>query len=152
MPCLEKVGLVQAHFAKYTPFYSMWTYSSLFFYLDLKSETNYLQTRFCLLRRPGKSSWCSGLCQVLLLVMSVWYLVGPWLHCWDDCSECEMSLESLVVFLATWIISCLPSWREFDLEFRTPRNNKVSLFTYKILRGGVCEVILCLWCFGSSYG
>jgi len=32
------MGLVQARFAKYTPFYAMWTYSSLFFYFDPKSE------------------------------------------------------------------------------------------------------------------
>ena len=152
MPCLENVGLVQAHFAKYTPFYAMWTYFSLFWYLDRKSEPKLFTNMFLSFKKTRrKNSWCSSLCQLLLLVRSVWYLVGPWLDCFDDCSQCELSLESLVFVLATWIVSCPPSWRQFNLEFRTPTNNIVSLFTYKILRGGVCEVNLCSWNFGSSY-
>jgi len=31
-----------------------------------------------------------------------------------------------------WVTSCSPSWREFNLEFRTPANNIVSLYTDKI--------------------
>jgi len=40
--------------------------------------------------------------------------------------------------------------REFDLEFRTPVDNIVSLLTYKMLQGVVCEVNLCSLSLGSS--
>ena len=34
------MDLAQAKFDKYTPCYVMWTYSSLFFYMDPQSEPN----------------------------------------------------------------------------------------------------------------
>ena len=134
MPCLEKVGLVQAHFSKYTPFYALWTYSSLFCYLDPKSEPKLFTNMFLSFKKTRrKNSWCSSLCQVLLLVRFVWYLVGSWLDCWDDCSQCELSLESLVIFLATWIVSCPPSWREFDL-YHAPQVGENSTSNLKLLQ------------------
>jgi len=116
-----------------------------------KVSPNYLQHVFILKKTRRKNIWCSGLSPILLLVRSVWYLVGFWLDCWDDCSQCDLSLESLVIFLATWIASCPPSWREIDLEFRNSANNIVSLFPKKIFLSLGCETNLCSWSFGSSH-
>ena len=72
MPCLEKVSFVPAHFAKHTPFYALWIYFSLFFYLDPQSEPKLFTNIFLSFKKiKRKNNWCSGLCPVLLLVRSV---------------------------------------------------------------------------------
>jgi len=43
-----------------------------------------------------------------------------------------------------------PCSREFNLEFRTPANNLVSLLTYKIVQGVGCGLDLCSLSLGSS--
>ena len=99
MPCLEKRGLVQAHFAKYTPLYAIRTYFSLFCYLDPKSEPKLFTNMFLSFKKTRrKNSWCSGLCQVLLLVRSVWYLLGAfsWLRRW-----------LLIVWIVSWVLGHL---------------------------------------------
>jgi len=101
-----------------------------------------------------KNILCSGLCPILLLLRSFRYLVGSSLLCWDDWSKCEVSLVSLVIFLANWVVSWPPSLKEFVLEFRTLVNNIVSLFTKKIeifLCWG-CEPNFCSWSLGSAHG
>ena len=65
----------------------------------------------------------------------------------------KKKIVSLVISLFNWIVSCPSSWKEFDLEFRTPENNIVSLFIEKIetfLDLG-CEANLCSLNFSSSY-
>ena len=94
-----------------------------------------------------KNSWCDGLCSAHL-VRSMRSLVGLWI--WDDCSLCALTFPSLVIFVATRVVSRLPSSREFNHEFKTPADNIVSLFTYKILRIVVCEVNWCSKSVGSS--
>ena len=42
--------------------------------------------------------------------------------------------------MLAWFASCPPGWKEFDHEFRTYADNIVSLFTYKIVQGGRCEL------------
>ena len=51
-----------------------------------------------------KNSWCVGLCSAPL-VRSMWFLVGLWNVRWDDCSPCALSFASLVIFVATWVVS-----------------------------------------------
>ena len=94
MPCLETMGLVQAHFAKYTPFYAMWTYSSLFFYLDpIQVSLNYLQICFYLLKRPEErtvdvlvyaSSSSTEVCLIFggVLTWLLRWLVTMWIVSW----------------------------------------------------------------------
>ena len=96
-----------------------------------------------------KNSWCAGLCSTPL-VRFMWSLVGLWIVRLDDCSPCVLSFASLVIFVATWVVSCSPSSREFDIEFRTPVDNIVSLFTYKIVQGLGCELNLCSLSVGSA--
>ena len=54
--------------------------------------------------------------------------------------------------MLAWIVSCYPSLREFNLEFRTPTDNIVSLFTYKRVQGVGSETNLCCLSLGSSKG
>jgi len=101
MPCLEKVGLVQAHFTKYTPFYAKWTYSSLFCYLDPKSVPNLFSNMFLSFKKTSrKNICCFGLCPVLLLLRSVWYWWGFYLIF-------EMTAQSVNSFLSHWSSSWL---------------------------------------------
>ena len=118
-------------------------YSSLsLLFGPLKWAQNYLQHILSLKKIKRKNSWCSGLCPSSQ-VGSMRSLVGSWIICWDDCSPCALSFASLVIFIATWFVSCPPSSKEFNLEFRTLIDNIVSLFTYKIVQGLRCELNLC---------
>ena len=125
-------------------------YSSLsLLFWTPKVSPNYLQHILSFKNIRRKNSWCSGLCPSPL-VGSMRSLVGSWIFCWDDCSPCALSFDSFVIFIATWFVSFPPSSREFDLEFRTPANNIVSLFTYEIVQGVGCELDLCFLSLGSS--
>ena len=101
-----------------------------------------------------KNNWYFGLCPVLPLLRFFWGLVGPCLVCWDYWPSCEEFVVSLAICLSSWVVSCPPNWKEFNIEFRTPVNNIVSLFTGKIeiFLDLICEANLCSLSFGSSYG
>ena len=67
----------------------------------------------------------------------------------------------LDTYLTKWLSRCEGAFLKgkdkrhcmlFDLEFRTPANNIVSLFTYKIVQGLGCETNLCSLSFRSSKG
>ena len=122
------------------------TYSSLSLLFGALKRAQIIYNIFMYYKKTKrKNSWCAGLCSTPL-VRSMWSLVGLWNVRWDDCSPCALSFSSLVIFVATWVVSCP---QEFDLEFRTPVDNIVSLFTYKIVQGLGCELNLCSSSVGS---
>ena len=96
MLCLEKVDLAQTHFAKYIPFYAMWTYSSLFFCLNPQSEPNLFTNMFLSFKKTRrKNIWCSGLCQFFFC----WGSSDIW---WGLVLIAEMTAHSINCFLSHW--------------------------------------------------
>ena len=105
MSCLEKVGLVQAHFTKYTPFYAMWTYFSQFFYFGHSKWAQFLHN-FSLVERP---EWRIS----DILVYSLFFFCWSFFEVlWDLTLYtkmtglfCEVLDVSLVICWLLWFVS-----------------------------------------------
>jgi len=44
-------------------------------------------------------------CIIYVVSFLLGFLVGLWIVRWDDCSPCALSFSSLVIFVATWVVS-----------------------------------------------
>ena len=130
------------------PIYTIWTYSSLFYYLDPSSESK-LFTIYSIFEEDQKEE------QLVLWFMPISF---GWVHeILGGVFElfAEMTAHNVLCLFLPWPSSYLlglyhaPKF-EIDIKFRTPADNIVSLLTYKIVQGVGCELDWCCLSLGSS--
>jgi len=112
VPCLEKVGLVQVHFAKYTFFYAMWSYSTYFAIWTPKVSPICLQSCFCLLRKLEERTFD------VLVYAQFFFCWGPSDIWWGLNLIVEMTASSVNCLLSPWSSSWLLGL--YQLSFRSP--------------------------------
>ena len=80
-------------------------YSNLFFLFGPLKRAQIIYNIFISYKKTKrKNSSCVDLCPAPL-VRFMWSLVGYWIFCWNDSLPCALSFSSLVIFVATWIVS-----------------------------------------------
>jgi len=94
----ERATTWSAHILKIR--YTMRTHES---HINTLAKFLYYPNSMCKYMR--KNNWYFGSCPVLPLLRLLWYLVGPYLVCWDDWPSCEESMVSLVICLSSWFVS-----------------------------------------------